>query len=178
MKILIIYGPPGVGKLTVAKELAKKTGFKLFHVHLVADLVVSLLPFGSKEFLPLMESIRLALLKAAGKNKKAGGVILTGVYEPKGKVDLSEKFLRKITALAGKQVFFVQLKCSERELFKRIRNQSRRLFKKIHKKETLKFLLKNYSLDAAVKLKESLTIDNTKLSALECAKQIKAFYKL
>ena len=31
MKLVFIYGPPAVGKLTVAKELAALTGFKVFH---------------------------------------------------------------------------------------------------------------------------------------------------
>ncbi len=34
MRLVFIYGPPGVGKLTVARELAALTGFKLFHNHL------------------------------------------------------------------------------------------------------------------------------------------------
>ena len=39
MKLVILYGPPGVGKLTVGRELAARTGFKLFHNHLTVDLV-------------------------------------------------------------------------------------------------------------------------------------------
>ena len=31
MKLVFIYGLPGVGKLTVAKELSIITGYKLFH---------------------------------------------------------------------------------------------------------------------------------------------------
>jgi len=34
MKLVFIYGPPAVGKLTVANALAKVTGFKVFHNHL------------------------------------------------------------------------------------------------------------------------------------------------
>ena len=34
MKHLFLYGAPAVGKLTVAKELADLTGYKLFHNHL------------------------------------------------------------------------------------------------------------------------------------------------
>ena len=29
MKLIIIYGPPAVGKLTVAEELSRRTGFKI-----------------------------------------------------------------------------------------------------------------------------------------------------
>jgi hypothetical protein len=177
MNIVILYGPPAVGKLTVARELSKCTGYKVLHVHLVADFIASVFPFGSKEVIPLMEKIRLELLKAAQKNKKIEGIILTAGYEPKGKVDLRESFLKKLDAMAGGKTFFVRLKCDERGLYKRMGNKSRRLFQKPRKKEILRYLLKNFRLDAPVKLKKSLMIDNTMLSASACAKRIKSFYK-
>ncbi len=37
MKLVFIYGPPASGKLTVARELAALTGYKLFHNHLVVE---------------------------------------------------------------------------------------------------------------------------------------------
>ena len=38
-KLVIIMGPPAVGKMTVGQELAKITGLKLFHNHITIDLV-------------------------------------------------------------------------------------------------------------------------------------------
>ncbi len=38
MQLVYLYGPPGVGKLTVARELVALTGFKLFHNHLAVNL--------------------------------------------------------------------------------------------------------------------------------------------
>jgi shikimate kinase len=31
MKLIVLHGPPGVGKLTVGRELAGLTGYALFH---------------------------------------------------------------------------------------------------------------------------------------------------
>jgi hypothetical protein len=42
MRLVFIYGIPATGKLTVAQELAKRTGYSLFHNHLVVDLLLSL----------------------------------------------------------------------------------------------------------------------------------------
>ena len=40
MDFIIIFGPQAVGKMTVGEELAKKTGYKLFHNHMTIDLVL------------------------------------------------------------------------------------------------------------------------------------------
>lgn len=40
MKLVFIYGMPAAGKLTVAKELAGLSGYKLFHNHQVVDLLL------------------------------------------------------------------------------------------------------------------------------------------
>ncbi len=39
MDLVYLYGPPAVGKLTIATELARRTGFKVFHNHLSIDCV-------------------------------------------------------------------------------------------------------------------------------------------
>jgi shikimate kinase len=33
MNFIVIFGPPAVGKMTVGQELARLTGYKLFHNH-------------------------------------------------------------------------------------------------------------------------------------------------
>ena len=62
MKLVIIYGPPATGKLTVANELAKITKFKIFHNHLTVDLLNSLLEFGTDSYFNFSDKIRLELL--------------------------------------------------------------------------------------------------------------------
>ena len=44
MRLVFIYGPPGVGKLTVATALATLTGYRLCHNHLTVNLVTALFP--------------------------------------------------------------------------------------------------------------------------------------
>ena len=39
MKLVIILGPPAVGKMTVGQKLAEITGLKLFHNHMMYELV-------------------------------------------------------------------------------------------------------------------------------------------
>ena len=68
MKLIFLHGAPAVGKLTVAEELARLTGFRLFHNHLTVDLVTSLFPFGSEPFIALREQIWLAAFREAAQD--------------------------------------------------------------------------------------------------------------
>lgn len=47
MLVAFLYGPPAVGKLTVATELGALTGLPVFHNHLAVDAARCLFPFGS-----------------------------------------------------------------------------------------------------------------------------------
>ncbi|HGO5304506.1 hypothetical protein [Vibrio harveyi] len=42
MKLVWLHGAPAAGKLTVAKVLHEKYGYKLFHNHLTVDLSLSI----------------------------------------------------------------------------------------------------------------------------------------
>ena len=59
MTLLIIYGAPAAGKLTIATEIARRTGFKLFHNHVSIDCVKPVFDFGTRPFLTMIETIVL-----------------------------------------------------------------------------------------------------------------------
>lgn len=64
MKLILIYGSPAVGKLTTANEIAKLTGFKVFHNHLTIDAVKPVFEFGSKSFWKLVHLFRIETVPA------------------------------------------------------------------------------------------------------------------
>src|SRR5579875_2057195 len=43
--LLVLFGPPAVGKTTVGQELERLTGFRLFHLHQVVDLITAYFPY-------------------------------------------------------------------------------------------------------------------------------------
>ena len=45
MKLIVLYGPPAAGKYTIAKAVAEKTGYKLFHNYLTVDLLKSVIRY-------------------------------------------------------------------------------------------------------------------------------------
>ena len=181
MKLIFIYGPPATGKLTVAKELSKLTGYKIFHNHLTADLVSSIFPFGTKAYSDLVAKIRLDLIETATKNK-VRGIIFTFVYgvETSGGT-ADDRFIKKVINKVEKrngQVLFVKLTCEEKELRNRLKHPSRKAFKKLNKIKILQSIRKKYDLSAVVPFGKTQIIDNTKLSARKVALMIKRYYKL
>lgn len=78
MTFVFIYGPPGVGKLTVAKDLARRTGFKLFDNHASIDVVRRVFDFPDPAFWPLVTRLRLDVFGAAAEH--GVDVITTGAY--------------------------------------------------------------------------------------------------
>ena len=80
MKLIFIYGPPAIGKLTVAKELVKLTNYKLFHNHMTLDTVAPILEFDTDAFWGLVERLRLLILEEAAK-QKVKGTIFTYCYD-------------------------------------------------------------------------------------------------
>jgi len=82
MKLIFIYGPPAVGKLTVAQELAKITGYKIFHNHLTIDLLEPIFERGTTIFAKTVDKYRLELIEAAAKKqeKRARGVVKLWLY--------------------------------------------------------------------------------------------------
>ncbi len=181
MKLVFIYGQPGVGKLTVAKELAKITGYKLFHNHLTADLAFLLFPFGTKECFDLADKLRLDLIEAAAKyNIK--GMIFTFVYG----VKISEEnrdvaFVKKVVGIVRRhrgEILFAKLICDEKELRRRIRHPTRKAFQKLRKVKNLLLTRKKYILDATIPSGKSYIIDNTRISAKKAAAMIRAYHRL
>ena len=170
MKLIFLHGLPGVGKLTVARELAKLTRFKLFHNHLAVDLVQSVFEFGSLPFVELREKIWLAVFSeavAAGLN----GMIFTFAYDRTVRSSFVSN-TREIVESAGGEVLFVELRCSAKELEKRITDTSRQAFGKLNSLEQFRELQEAGAfVDPGIPEKR-LVVDTTALSAPDAARRI------
>jgi deoxyadenosine/deoxycytidine kinase len=173
MKLIVIYGPPAVGKLTVAKALSEITGYKLFHNHLSRDLVRSLFSLDHPRFHMLVEKVRLEFIEEAMK-EKLEGVIFTLVYDP----NFDNDFLGKINDLGTKynsEVTYVQLKTDTDTLLKRVAEESRQAHSKVSSPEKLRSSLAQHTWFESVPFENNLTIDNTDVAPSDVAQQILTF---
>ena len=175
MNLVFVHGPPAVGKLTVARELARITGFRLFHNHLTVDLLLSVFDFGTAPFVVLREQIWLSVFREAA----ACNVSLIFTFNPERSV--RERFIQDTVETiesAGGKVFFVELTCSQQELERRLEIPSRSEFGKLGSLE------KFHELEAAGAFefrgipKTGLTVDTTDRSAQESAQLISTHLSL
>jgi tRNA uridine 5-carbamoylmethylation protein Kti12 len=175
MRLVFIYGPPASGKLTVAKELAKLTGFRLFHNHVSIEFVESIFEFGSKPFWRLTDKYRTEMMEEAAK--EGVDTIFTFVYGKTTDDPFVRSVLRKVKAHGGK-VCFVRLQCRRDELEKRVTSKFRKSLGKIATKKLLSQVFKKFDLYSEIPFQPSLTIDTETQSPREAAKTIVRHYSL
>jgi adenylate kinase len=170
VKLIFLHGLPGVGKLTVARELAELTGFKLFHNHLVVDLVESVFEFGSLPFVELREKIWLEVFsQVAAAN--LNGLIFTFAFDRTVRSSFVEK-TREVIESSGSQIFFVELQCSTEELERRIEHPSRQRFGKLSSVGRFHELKEAGAfVDPGIPT-ERLVVETTELSAPSAARLI------
>lgn len=175
MRLVFIYGPPASGKLTVAGELARLTGFKLFHNHVSIQFVSSLFEFGSKPANRLVDRYRREMIEEAAREEV--DTIFTFVYGRPVDDEFVRDIVRRVKLSRGR-VFFVRLHCDRKELGRRISKPERRALGKLTEKKILDDLYRVHDLDSEVPVQSSLSIDTTKISPRQAARMIIQHYKL
>lgn len=167
MKLIFLYGLPGVGKLSVARELAKLTGFRIFHNHLTVDLVASVFEFGSPPFVELRERIWLDVF-ARAVAADLNGLIFTFANDR----TVGDGFIdgtRQIVESSGGEILFVALTCSTAELERRIEQPTRQRFGKLSSATRFRELKEAGAFVDPRTPAERLVVDTTELSAAEAA---------
>ncbi len=175
MKLIFIYGPPAVGKLSVATELAKLTGFKLFHNHVSIQFVQSIFNFRTKTFGRLVDKFRLEMLEEA--TKEGVETIFTFVYAKGADGPFVREVVRRVRSQGG-QVCFVRLYCDKEELARRVRSEARKTMGKISTKSTLLRLFTRHNLFSEIPFQSSVSFDTTVEAPRTVAKLVAQHYNL
>ena len=170
MKLIFIFGLPATGKLTVAKQLEITTGYKLFHNHLVVDLLLSVFDFGTPPFVQLREQIWLSVFDQACQ-AHLPGLIFTFAPEKTVCPTFIERTVTTVT-MRGGQVHFVELVCPLSELTNRIDNSSRREYQKLASVELFHQLNAVGTFNTPTMPQPALSIDTSHCTPSEAANQI------
>jgi hypothetical protein len=130
MNFIVIFGPPAVGKMTVGQELAKLTGYKLFHNHVTIDLVTDYFDFGTPQFSRLVREFRMRIIQEAAASDLPG-LIFTMVWALD--LDSDKQFIDELKGIVeneGGKSYFVELEADIEERLRRNKTENRLKHKK------------------------------------------------
>ncbi|MEK7551499.1 MAG: AAA family ATPase [Patescibacteria group bacterium] len=175
MKLIFLYGPPASGKYTIAKVLAEKLGYKLFHNHLTVDLAKGVFDYGTKAFWELVHKTRLDIFEKAAK-ENISGMIFTYVYEKDNDDSFVKQALEKINSNGG-EIIFIQIYCNKKTLLKRVKEDSRKQFQKVKTEEGLLEMLSHGDLFSEIPFVENNIIDNTNLTVEKTVQKVLTLIK-
>jgi hypothetical protein len=169
VKLLVLYGPPAVGKLTVARELSTLTGFPVFHNHLVVDALLPVFPFGSPGFIELRERFWLDVMSEAAASPLPG-LIFTFAPENTVRQGFIERMQVRLESL-GASISLVSLTATDEVLEHRVAGESRRQHGKLHQPEQYRELRGAGAFEYPP-ITAHLEIDTSLMSASESAARI------
>lgn len=177
-KLLIIFGPPAVGKLTVAEELSKITNFKVLNNHADIDILRPIFEFDSPTFKNLSRFIRKSIIEEAVKNNI--NLIFTYVWNlsregGKKNIDLYKSIVEE----NGGTVYFVELFADLDTRLERSQEESRKKYTKIKDKDKMFQIHKEQQHNTEREFfypELFFKIDNTNLSAEAVALKIKEYF--
>lgn len=108
MRLLLVFGPPAVGKMTVGREVVARSDFRLLHNHAVLEPLLELFDYGTPPFMKLLREFRDRLVEEAAQAEV--DLVLTYVWGLELEED-AEFFGRQLGfySEAGGEVFIVEL---------------------------------------------------------------------
>ena len=188
MNLVILFGPPAVGKMTVGQELAKTTGLKLFHNHVTIDLVLKFLRVRHERILASQYAVQERDIRCGGASELAG-LIFTFVWalDHPGDKSYVDKIAAKFSDRGG-MVYYVELQADLQTRLKRNKELTR-LEQKPSKRDVVRSetMLLRHDKEFALNTSEQrpffyksnyLKIVNTPLAAVEVAAIIKKRFGL
>jgi hypothetical protein len=108
VRLLVIFGPPAVGKMTVGRAVTVRSGFRLFHNHAVLEPLLEVFDYGTPPFMRLLGHWRRRVIEEAAS---AGiDLVLTFVWGMELEDDVREvsDYIRPYVE-RGATVSFVEL---------------------------------------------------------------------
>ena len=170
MKFVMIYGPSGIGKESVGRELAKRNGWHIFPQHLAFDISCAVVGFGNNGFEKYQRNICLDAFRALIE-KNVSGIVFTFCYVSPasnyfidGLFDLLKEFEIKAD--------FIRLSCDFDKHVQRVTSEKRKNTNKIQSKEYLEDYLSRFDFSVDIAGVETFHLNSTELNIQESATEI------
>ncbi len=170
MKLVMIYGPSGIGKETIARQLAAQKGWRVFPQHLAFDVASSVIGFGHQGF----EKYQMDIVHNALKTMHArgtDGVVLTFCYVEKAS-DLFMNGLRQLIEELAIDAEFFRLECALKEHLRRVTSEGRANTNKIQTEAYLLDYLSRFKFAENIPHTTTHVIETTSKSAQASAREI------
>ncbi len=171
--IIHINGMPGVGKLTVAKVLARDLSAKLIDNHLAIDLVLSVCERGSSQYFKMLAEIMAVMHKSLADRPKDEIFIFTNALA-QGLPEDEERFqsIENLAVKLGKAFVPILITCDMDENMTRLTNVERKQKRKLTDRDNLQKIIETYRLVHDDNQLNSLKIDTTNLTPEQAATKI------
>lgn len=186
MRLVVIFGPHAVGKMTVGHELEKITGLKLFHNHMTIDMVSPFFSYSTPQGKKLVNLFREEIFKEVAASDLPG-MIFTYVWWFDDERDWD--YINNIATIfkeKGAEICLVELEANVAERLVRNKTEHRLNHKPTKRnveqsEQQLRDGMVNHrlnSLPGEIKEQNYLRIDNTNLEPSTIAEQIKVKFNL
>ncbi len=170
--LILVIGPPAVGKMTVAKHICDRLDYRLFHNHMSIELALEFFEFGTPAFIKLSDTIRETVFETVADSDHPG-LVFTFVWA--FNLESDQQFIKRTvdnwrTATAG-SVYFLELAASLAARLERNKHPTR-LAAKPSKRDTACSEENLHSLDAQYQMNTAddfpldaphMKIDNTSI---------------
>lgn len=186
MKLVIIFGPQAVGKMTVGHELEKITNLKLFHNHMTIELVDPFVSYSTPEGKRLVKLFRDEILKAVSESNSPG-LIFTNIcdFNHKGDWERIEE-IADIFSTKGAKVSFIELEADVETRVERNKTEHRLLHKPSKRDivwsenelRTTATTMRLNSYEGEIQYPNYLRINNSEISPESIAIKIKERFNL
>lgn len=166
----MIYGPSGIGKESVGRELAKRNDWHIFPQHLAFDVACAVVGFGNNGFEAYQRKICLDAFRTLYENNVKGVVFTFCYVHP-----FSNYFIEGLFEfLKGHDINanFIRLSCDYEEHVQRVTNADRHNTNKIQSKEYLDSYLERFNFSIDIPNVETFHINNTAMNIEVSAKEI------
>jgi hypothetical protein len=186
MRLLLIIGPPAVGKMTVGRAVADRSDFRLFHNHHTIEMLLDVFDYGTPPFVTLNAEIRRRVVEEAA----AAGTDLIFTYVMGMDEEAEADYLARLVEPYDSHIAVVELVADLGTRLGRNRTEHRLAEKKSKRDvdwsdDNVRELEAEFRMtsepgreapgDRLLAQWPHLVIDNTDLSADETAEQILAW---